>query len=127
MELWRILVLAILKQGLNCDYDRLTELANEHGTLRHMLGHGVMAHEYERQTVMDNVTLLSPQLLAKINQLLVQAGHEVVRKKPGETLRGRCDSFCVQTDVHFPTDANECALPIKGYRNINAKMQTMSS
>ncbi len=106
MELWRILVLAILKQGLNCDYDRLTELANEHGTLRQMLGHGVMAHEYERQTVVDNVTLLKPQLLAKINQLLVQAGHEVVRKKPGETLRGRCDSFCVQTDVHFPTDVN---------------------
>ena len=34
MELWRILVLAILKQGLNCDYNWLAELANEHGTLR---------------------------------------------------------------------------------------------
>ena len=27
MDLWRILVLAILKQGLNCDYDRLAEPA----------------------------------------------------------------------------------------------------
>ena len=51
MDLWRILVLAILKQGLNCDYDRITELANEHGTLRQLLGHGLMEHEYEQQTV----------------------------------------------------------------------------
>ena len=106
MHLWRMLVLAILKQGLNCDYDRVTELANEHGTLRQMMGHGVMEHEYERQTVVDNVSLLSPQLLAKISQLVVESGHKVARKKPGETLRGRCDSFCVETDVHFPTDVN---------------------
>jgi len=70
MELWRILVLAILKQGLSCDYDRLAELANEHSTLRQMLGHGLMEHHYERQTIVDNVRLLSPQLLASISQLL---------------------------------------------------------
>ena len=28
------------------------------------------------------------------------------RKKPGEPLRGRCDSFVVETDVHYPTDVN---------------------
>ncbi len=77
--------------GLNCDYDRLAELANEHGTLRQMLGHGLMEHHYARQTIVDNVRLLNPQLPGSINQLLVEAGHEVVRKKPGETLRGRCD------------------------------------
>ena len=42
MHLWRILVLAVLKQGLNCDYNRLTELANEHGTLRQIMGYGIM-------------------------------------------------------------------------------------
>lgn len=106
MELWRILVLAVLKQGLNCDWDRLTELANEHGTLRQMLGHGLLAHEYERQTVIDNVGLLSPELLSEIGRLVVESGHEVARKKPGEPLRGRADSFCVETDVHYPTDMN---------------------
>ncbi len=65
-----------------------------------------MQHYYERQTVVDNVSLLSPQLLAKVNQLLVQACHEVVGKKPGETLCGRADSFCVETNVHYPTDVN---------------------
>ena len=29
-----------------------------------------------------------------------------LEKKPGETLRGRADSFCVDTDVHYPTDVN---------------------
>ena len=106
MALWRILVLAVLRQGLNCDYDRITELANQHGTLRQMLGHGLFEHTYERQTVVDNVRLLSPELLAKISQVLVETGHEVVRKKPGETLHGRADSFCVETDVHYPTDVN---------------------
>lgn len=40
MELWDILVLGTLRVSLNCDYDRVMELANEHRTLRQMLGHG---------------------------------------------------------------------------------------
>ena len=28
------------------------------------------------------------------------------KKKPGEPLRGRCDSFVVETDVHYPTDVS---------------------
>ena len=28
-DLWRVLVLAVLKQGLGCDYDRLHEIANQ--------------------------------------------------------------------------------------------------
>ena len=38
--------------------------------------------------------------------LVVESGHAVARKKPGEPLRGRCDSFVVETDVHYPTDVN---------------------
>ena len=30
MTLWRVLVMAVLKQGLDCDYDRLGELVNHH-------------------------------------------------------------------------------------------------
>jgi len=39
MVLWKIFVLATLKLGLNCDFDRLQELANHHNTVRKMLGH----------------------------------------------------------------------------------------
>jgi len=106
MELWRILVLATLKQGLNCDYDRLTHIANHDNLVRQMMGHGLLDHAYERQTVADNVRLLSPQLLEKVSQLVVESGHEVAEQKPDETLRGRADSFIVETNVHYPTDMN---------------------
>ena len=104
LDLWRILVLATLKQGLNCDYDSLVDFANNHILVRQMMGHGMLKTKYKRQTVADNVRLLSPELLAKISLLLVESGQKVAGKKPGEKLRGRCDSFCVETDVHFPTN-----------------------
>ena len=108
MDLWQILVLGVLKQGLGCDFDRLHELTNHHDTIRAFLGHsdfGDMTH-YEYQTVVDNVSLLTPELLSAVGRLVVESGHKVAKKKPGERLRGRCDSFVVETDVHYPTDVN---------------------
>ena len=108
MELWRILVLGVVKQGLRCDFDRLHDLANHHATLRAFLGHGEFGDKtyYEYQTVVDNVRLLTPELLSAVGRLVVESGHAVARKKPGAPLRGRCDSFVVETDVHYPTDVN---------------------
>ena len=109
MELWRILVLAVLKQGLGCDFDRLQELANEHGTLRKMLGHGMSEVDdayYPRARIVDNVALMTPALLREVNRLVVSTGHAVSKKKPGAPLAARCDSFVVETNVHHPTDVN---------------------
>ena len=108
MEMWRILVMGVVKQGLGCDFDRLHELVNEHRTLRRFLGHSQVwdEHRYQYQTLVDNVSLLRPELLVAVSHLLVESGHAVARKKPGEPLRGRCDSFVVETDVHYPTDVN---------------------
>ena len=39
MEQWKILVLGVLRLGLNADFDRIHELANQHATIRQMLGH----------------------------------------------------------------------------------------
>ena len=52
------------------------------------------------------MSLLNPELLGKVNHLIVESGHTVVGKKPGEPLRGRCDSFVAETNVHYPTDVN---------------------
>jgi len=73
-----------------------------------MLGHSGWDDQthYALQTLIDNVSLLSPSVLAQLNQFIVDVGHEVVKKKPGDELRGRCDSFVVETDVHYPTDGN---------------------
>ena len=108
MDLWRILVLGVLKQGLGCDFDRLHDLANNHRTVRAMLAHGDFADDsrYELQTVIDNVSLLRPELLSAVGRLVVDSGHAVAGKKPGAPLRGRCDSFAVETDVHYPTDVS---------------------
>ena len=108
MEMWRILVMGVIKQGLGCDFDRLHELVNEHKTLRRFLGHADVwdDHRYSYQRLVDNVGLLRPELLVEVNHLIVESGHGVAGKKPGAPLAGRCDSFVVETDVHYPTDVS---------------------
>jgi hypothetical protein len=72
-----------------------------------MLGHAAFDEQtYHYQTLKDNISLFTPELLDKINQVVVSAGHVWVKKKEGEALRGRCDSFVVETNVHYPTDIN---------------------
>lgn len=108
MSQWQILVLGILRLGLNADYDRIQELANQHNTLRKMLGHSDWADEryYELQTLKDNLRLFTPEILDRINQEVVRAGHQVLKKSPEEGIVARADSFVVETNIHFPTDIN---------------------
>src|SRR5271156_1706000 len=88
MEKWKILVLGVLRLGLNIDYDRVQELANQHSTLRKMLGHSDWSDEshYELQTLKDNLQLFTPELLDRINQIVVSAGHQTLKKSPDEGL-----------------------------------------
>ena len=108
MAQWKILVLGVLRLGLNADYDRIQELANQHKTIRQMLGHSdwLDEQEYELQTIRDNVSLFTPELLDRINQEVVSAGHQTLKKNTEESLKARADSFVVKTHVHFPTDTN---------------------
>ena len=107
MEQWTILVLGTLRLALDADYDRIHELANQHRTVRQMLGHGFMddEKEYNLQSIRDNISLFTPELLDRINQEVVRAGHTLL-KKNDMGFSGRCDSFVVKTDVHYPTDIN---------------------
>ncbi|AGX86823.1 ISNCY-like element ISSymo1 family transposase [Candidatus Symbiobacter mobilis] len=108
MSQWQILVIGVVRLGLNIDYDRLEELVNQHRTLRQMLGHTDWYDEtkYNVQTLKDNLRLFTPEILDRINQVVVKTGHTLVKKSPDDVLHGRCDSFVVETDVHFPTDLN---------------------
>jgi len=107
MDLWQILVLGTLRLNCNWDYDKLREVANNHQTLRLMLGHGILDRTtYPLQTLRDNVRWLTPEVLDRINQVVVKAGHELVGKEKELVLKGRCDSFVVETNVHYPTDIN---------------------
>ena len=108
MELWNILVLGLLKQGLNCDYDRLAELAAKHLDVRRMLGCSDVFGRptWSQRTLVRNVALLTPALLAEVNRLVVKAGHELAGHWAGQPLQARCDSVVVETDVHYPTDVS---------------------
>src|SRR5262245_16418460 len=83
MTLWTILVCGVIRLDLNCDYDRLHSLVNGYIDIRQILGHGAFDDvRYHPQTLKDNVALLTPELLDEINQLVVSAGHVLVKKRP---------------------------------------------
>lgn len=108
MDLWKILVLGTLRINCNWDYDKVHNISNEHRTVRQFLGHHRFEFnkKYSLQCIKDNVSLLTPEILDAISELVVKAGQGLLPGKTGEDLHGRCDSFVVETDVHFPTDIN---------------------
>jgi len=124
MTQWNILVLGVLRLGLNADYDRIQELANHHNTIRQMLGHGDWSDEtrYELQTIKDNLRLFTPEILDRINQVVVSAGHQALKKSPDEAVVARIDSFVVETHVHFPTDINLLLDAIRKVIGISANL-----
>jgi transposase, IS5 family len=110
MDLWAIFVLAQARLCLNISYDRLHDLANNHGTFRQIMGietdYSFKKITIDYQNIIDNVTLLDDVTLIKINDIIVKMGHEVFKKKDLEALRLKTDSFVVESNVHFPTDYN---------------------
>lgn len=68
MDLWQILVLGVVRLGLDADWDRMEDLANHHLLIRQMLGLPAMpwdgeAKGFSHQTLRDNVALLDEELL----------------------------------------------------------------
>ena len=100
----------MLRLNCNIDYDKLHELVNQHKNLRMIIGHEVLDDKkYSLQTIKDNVSLLTPEMLDEINTIVVGFGHkEIVGHQAGSPLKGSCDSFVLETDVHFPTDISLC-------------------
>src|SRR4051794_25516316 len=108
LSYWEILVLAAVRLGCNCDYDALQDLAENHRTLRQILGVADDPLDAERprylwQRIRDNVCLLRPETIEGINHVLVELGHHR-EPKAAEHVRG--DTFVVDTTIHYPTEAN---------------------
>jgi IS5 family transposase len=112
MDLWHILVLAVVRHTLDTNWDRLEDLANYHKLLRQILGvhvekFGTEGMEFAYQTIVDNVSLIDDDLLHQINLIVVEHGHHLLKKKDEETsLHLKTDSYVLETNVHFPTDLN---------------------
>jgi len=118
MDIWKILVLGVVRLICNWDFDKLRNIVNNHLTLRLMLGHLKDDwSDYPLQTLKDNISKFTPDVLDKINQVIVNYGHTVFKKSDIPLkLNASADSFVVETNVHFPTDisllwdANRCAV-----------------
>ena len=114
MDLWHILVLAVVRHSVDTNWDRLEMMANYDIFVRQIMGvhstgflSGEEAIEFSYQTILDNVSLVDEVLLAEVNQLVVEAGHQLLKKKEREAaFRLKTDSYVLETNIHFPTDLN---------------------
>ena len=108
MELWHILVLSVVRLGLDANYDRLEDFANHHSLIRQIMGVETGLGEgkvFSMQSIKDNVSLLDAETIKKINDLVVKEGHQLVKKKE-EGINLKVDTYALETNVHFPTDMN---------------------
>jgi transposase, IS5 family len=105
MTYWEITVLAAARLGCNLDYDKLQDLAENHRSLRQIMGIGAWQDEevdFDWRRIEDNLTKLRPETLKKINELIVESGHEL-KPEAIESVRG--DTFVAETTIHYPTES----------------------
>ena len=105
MDYWSILVLGAVRLGCDLDYDRLQNLAEEHRSLHRIMGIDGWCDDqtFDWRCLRDNICLLSPDTIKRLNHLIVSEGH---RLAPEAAEKDRVDSFVVKTDVHYPTDSS---------------------
>jgi len=105
MDYWQIVVLAAVRLGCNLDYDKLQDLAEQHRNLRLIMGIGDWEEEtvFDWRRIQDNISLVRPETLEKINHLIVGAGHKLAPEAP-KAVRG--DTFVVETNIHYPTESS---------------------
>jgi IS5 family transposase len=110
MDLWQIFVLSQVRLCQNVSYDELHHIANYDSLIRQILGiesgFGYDKYKFGHQNIVDNVSLLDDKTVRELNQIIVEFGHEVFKKKEEEALGFKTDSFVVESNVHFPTDYN---------------------
>ena len=113
MDLWSILLLAIVKQAKRMDFDTLHDYANNHKTLRLFLGHTDLWDDryYSLKTLEQNINRLTPELLRKISELSVKCGHAILGMSPEEALRAAGDSFVAPVDVAGRPTSACCGTP----------------
>src|SRR5919107_4292614 len=89
MDYWPILVLGAVRLGCNLNYDRLQNLAEEHRSLRRIMGIDGWGDDqtFDWRCLRDNIGLLSPDTIERLNHLIVAEGHRLV-PAAAEAVRG---------------------------------------
>jgi transposase, IS5 family len=85
MGLWEILVLSVMRMGLNANYDRIHYLANNDKLMRSVMGiethHFGDCKEYSFTCIKENIPLLDEETIMEINDVVVSYGHKLLKKK----------------------------------------------
>ena len=102
---WQVIVLAVVRHGCDFDYDKLQNLAEEHRSLRLLMGIGDwdQTTSFDWRRIQAALTQLKPQTIQAINQAIVaygQALHGHARQQV------RADSFVIETNIHYPTESS---------------------
>jgi hypothetical protein len=73
-----------------------------------MLEHGlfITGKDYRLRTLKDSLMLFTSEIMTRINVEVIRSGYQLLDLGTHSMIRGRCDSFVLKTDVHFPTDIN---------------------
>jgi hypothetical protein len=102
---WQILVLASVRLGCNLDYDKLQDLAEQHRSLRHMMGIGDWddATSFNWRRIRNTLCQLKPETIDQVSQLIVAEGHVI---DPEAAKQVRADSFVVETNIHYPSESS---------------------
>lgn len=106
LSYWEVTVLAAVRFGCNLDYDKLQDLAENHRNLQRIMGIGdweVEGVDFDWRRLEDNLIKLRATTVAKINDLVVKAGHHL-DSKAIRVVRG--DTFVVETNIHYPTESS---------------------
>ncbi|MEO7767464.1 MAG: ISNCY family transposase [Ferruginibacter sp.] len=133
MDLWHILVLAVVRHACNINWDTLESWSNYHELIRQVMGVHATAFiehdkmEFQYQNILDNVSLVDEALLKEINLLVVDAGHKLIKKKEDEALQLKTDSYVLETNVHFPTDLNLLWDSLRKCLDMIGKLQGITS
>ncbi len=118
MDLWYILVLGVVRVGMDYSYHEIFHAANYDYLLRKLLGIDDVFYtdntrqKFKLRTIHENISKLDSKVLEEINTLLCEYGSKEIRKKEEEKLKIKADSYAFETDVHFPSDlslAYDCA------------------
>jgi len=88
MDLWHILVLSVVRMGLDANYDRLGDFANHHSLIRKIMGVEMGFGEgkvFSMQSIKDNISLLDAETIRPVNEVVISSGHQLVKKKRRRT------------------------------------------
>ena len=87
MGLWEILVLGVMRHGLNTNYDRIHHIANNDNLMRTVMGIESESNldqnrkQYGLTTIKNNLALIDEQTIDKVNQIVIEYGHTLLKKK----------------------------------------------